>query len=579
MSSSPSPSPVTTALEARLRQLEAEVAAERKGRVRAEIALRTALNGQTVGGSLGYSTLTVGTVESPFHGRVGAPRQGMLAPDARAYVWLNPALSTDTVRGLSSFSHVYVLFLFNRNSSGHKVKAPVGASEDDSEETAVGKALRARPFHALVEAPALAGGRTGVFGTRSPHRPNVLGLSLCRLLGVRVVPEPQQGAAAGGGGGGGGERRSRVVLVLGGCDLIAGTAVVDVKPFAPYDCPTCMGDLVRGAGAAHAGDARGEGGCGACGGEEGGAAAAPSTSPASPFRPARDLSAADAALAAAADMTGDASSFSLSGPEWVYGTLRNQAAARLPVVWGPGTAEAVAEAVRTGESPFYGVGSKLAAGTEPDAAPLQRGGGQRTKKKAERERASARPGGGEDGEGEGEGEGGDAAADMDAEVAAALRALTQVLSHDIRALRHGRGQGAVSGAPGSGAGSGAGAGAGAEGASASSSDSTSSGSGGGGDGGGPVPAFGTPGSGQWYRFDFDAFHVEFTFRERESSGEGGEGNVAAAEGATKPVGAGGFLAARSYVHVERLTLLRLEPKEGKGAAGEDEGARAEVVEG
>ena len=300
----------------------AALASERAGRVRAERALRA---GGGVSG--GYPLLRIGVVRSPFRGRWGSPRQGMLAPAARAVIALSPAMPAASVSGLSEFSHVHVLFLFHENSCLHKLgEPPRGKSSAADEALTADERLRRRRFNAVIEAPALHGGRTGVLATRSPHRPNAVGLSLCRLLAVRT------------GASGGAE------LVLAGCDLIEGTPVVDVKPFAPYDCASCIGSWLRGDEAVAAVSA----------------AAVPKAASTPAFVPARNIADARTALVSGADFA-DAAAFSLRGPDWVFDSLREQATARLAVVWLPGTAEAAAAAAAAGRCRYYGSGAGEAA--------------------------------------------------------------------------------------------------------------------------------------------------------------------------------------------------------------------------
>ena len=224
-----------------LSRAQEQLVAERMGRVRAERSLRDAVNSRHAGG--GYPVLPIGRIASPFRGRWGTPRQPMLAPHARAHVLLSPAIPADALRGLEAYSHVFVLFLFDANSSMHKMggaakgpkPAPAqtraerragggggggggeGAEEPENEDESLSRALRERHFNALVEAPALKGGRTGVLSTRSPHRPNAVGLSLCRLVSVH---DRAPGAA----------KPNSPMLVLSGCDLVSGTPVVDIKP-------------------------------------------------------------------------------------------------------------------------------------------------------------------------------------------------------------------------------------------------------------------------------------------------------------------------------------------------------------
>lgn len=129
----------------------------------------------------------IGHICSPFAEKFGIPRQSGLAPAVVSRLELAAAYShPDFVRGLESFSHLWLIWGFHHNSSAE--------------------------VHATVRPPRLGGNvRMGVFATRSPFRPNGLGLSAVRLLAV----EP--GA-----------------LVLAGADMADGTPVYDIKPYLPY---------------------------------------------------------------------------------------------------------------------------------------------------------------------------------------------------------------------------------------------------------------------------------------------------------------------------------------------------------
>ena len=132
----------------------------------------------------------IGHIRSPYREKFGIPRQSGLAPAARAELVLVPPFDQpDTVRGLETFSHVWIQFVFH--------------------ETA------ARGWSALVRPPRLGGNaRVGVFASRSTHRPNPLGLSLVELAGIDTT----QG----------------VTLHLIGADLLDGTPVLDIKPYIPF---------------------------------------------------------------------------------------------------------------------------------------------------------------------------------------------------------------------------------------------------------------------------------------------------------------------------------------------------------
>jgi tRNA (adenine37-N6)-methyltransferase len=140
----------------------------------------------------------IGTIRSCYRQKFGIPRQAGLTPSAIAELELaRPFARREMMQGLEQFSHLWLLFLFH------------GVLSDG--------------WQATVRPPRLGGRkRLGVFATRSPHRPNHIGLSAVRLLGVESD--------------GGGLR-----LILGGVDLLDGTPVLDIKPYLPYS------DAVAGA--------------------------------------------------------------------------------------------------------------------------------------------------------------------------------------------------------------------------------------------------------------------------------------------------------------------------------------------
>ena len=142
--------------------------------------------------AVGASELTpIGHVRSCFSAKFGTPRQGCLAPAARATLQLDGLGAGLDARqaldGLEAYSHVWLIWLAHLN--GHA-------------------ATRSK-----VQPPRLRGARTGLFATRAVYRPNPLGLTLAKLDAI-----------------------SGDTLHLSGVDLVAGTPVVDVKPYIPtYD--------------------------------------------------------------------------------------------------------------------------------------------------------------------------------------------------------------------------------------------------------------------------------------------------------------------------------------------------------
>ncbi len=126
-------------------------------------------------------------IRSPYAEKFGVPRQGNLAPSVESIIEFTPACrNPECLRGIEQFSHLWLIWGFDRNGS---------------------------EWSPTVRPPRLGGNvRLGVFATRSPFRPNGLGLSVVRLLAV----EP-------------GCR-----LRVSGADMVDGTPIYDVKPYIPY---------------------------------------------------------------------------------------------------------------------------------------------------------------------------------------------------------------------------------------------------------------------------------------------------------------------------------------------------------
>ena len=138
-----------------------------------------------------YPLTPIAFVQSPFREKFATPRQPGLAPSIEARVVFLPEYSAaEAIRGLEGFSHIWLLFLFHQNHE--------------------------KSWTPTVRPPRLGGNkRVGVFASRSPFRPNPLGLSAVELLSIDSN---------------GGE----TVLSIRGADLIHGTPVLDIKPYIPY---------------------------------------------------------------------------------------------------------------------------------------------------------------------------------------------------------------------------------------------------------------------------------------------------------------------------------------------------------
>lgn len=124
--------------------------------------------------------------------KFGVPRQSSLAPDLLSAIIFEPAWrSPDALRGITRFDWLWLVWVFSENL--------------------------ARPYHATVRPPRLGGNeRVGVFATRSPFRPNPIGLSSVRL--DHVAWDGSEGP----------------VLWVRGADLVDGTPILDIKPYLPY---------------------------------------------------------------------------------------------------------------------------------------------------------------------------------------------------------------------------------------------------------------------------------------------------------------------------------------------------------
>ena len=155
-----------------------------------------------------YSIKPIAHIESDFPEKFGIPRQAGIVEELRArVVFETPYRDSEALRGIEGFSHLWLIWQFS-------------------------ECVR-ESWSPTVRPPRLGGNaRMGVFATRSPFRPNALGLSCVRLLGV--VRDADKGC----------------VLEIAGADLMDGTPIFDVKPYVPYaDCrPEASGGFAPDSG-------------------------------------------------------------------------------------------------------------------------------------------------------------------------------------------------------------------------------------------------------------------------------------------------------------------------------------------
>jgi len=131
----------------------------------------------------------IARIHNDFPTKFGLPRQSGLAPSLRAKIVFEPAYRVaEALRGLDGFSHIWLIWQFSE----------------------------AAPAFPTVRPPRLGGNvRMGVFATRSPFRPNPIGLSCVRLEAIEE------------------DGPNGLVLIVSGADLMDGTPIYDIKPYLP----------------------------------------------------------------------------------------------------------------------------------------------------------------------------------------------------------------------------------------------------------------------------------------------------------------------------------------------------------
>lgn len=134
----------------------------------------------------------IARIRSPFPEKFGVPRQSGLVESLQAQIVFEEGFrNADAVRGLEGFSHIWLIWQFSR-------------------------AVR-ETWSPTVRPPRLGGNeRMGVFATRSPFRPNAIGLSCVKLERIEL------------------DSRLGPVLHVSGADLMDGTPIFDIKPYLPY---------------------------------------------------------------------------------------------------------------------------------------------------------------------------------------------------------------------------------------------------------------------------------------------------------------------------------------------------------
>ncbi|MGZ3724631.1 MAG: tRNA (N6-threonylcarbamoyladenosine(37)-N6)-methyltransferase TrmO [Pseudobdellovibrio sp.] len=125
-------------------------------------------------------------LKSCYPDKFGVPRQSGLVKKAYSELKIISEFQPEiSLQGLDGYSHLWLQFVFHLNSSAR--------------------------FHSKVHPPRLGGETMGLFATRSPHRPNPIGLSLVEIVEIK-----------------------NDTLILAGADLVDGTPILDIKPYLPH---------------------------------------------------------------------------------------------------------------------------------------------------------------------------------------------------------------------------------------------------------------------------------------------------------------------------------------------------------
>ena len=150
--------------------------AERRGRIRAEVSLRSYLKERDLNDDFQTSNIgingkkiteksdndhkmiisLIGTLTTPFTKRMGTPRQGALVPASRAFLQMHSNLPIELLDGIEDYSHCWIVFEFHANT-----------------DVSLSKKSKIKPPRANK--------KVGMLATRSPHRPNPIGLTLVKV--------------------------------------------------------------------------------------------------------------------------------------------------------------------------------------------------------------------------------------------------------------------------------------------------------------------------------------------------------------------------------------------------------------
>ncbi len=138
----------------------------------------------------------IGVIQTCFTEKFGVPRQSMMVKEARGVIKLGKEYShPDTVLHLEGFSHLWVIYLFHKGQNENHLQKWTNTIQPPR-----------------IDAPK----KVGVFASRSPHRPNPIGMSVVKL--ERINQNAENG----------------IEIEVSGVDILDGTPLIDIKPYIPY---------------------------------------------------------------------------------------------------------------------------------------------------------------------------------------------------------------------------------------------------------------------------------------------------------------------------------------------------------
>ena len=141
----------------------------------------------------------IGYIKNGFCDKFGIPRQSGISSSVSEIIIEKEYSDINAFRGIEEFSHIWLIWEFSR--------------------------MKSEKFCPTVRPPRLGGNkRVGVFATRSPNRPNSLGLTLVELKGIK-------------------QTECGIILEVVGADILSGTPIYDIKPYLPsFECvPNAIG--------------------------------------------------------------------------------------------------------------------------------------------------------------------------------------------------------------------------------------------------------------------------------------------------------------------------------------------------